>query len=85
MRAILALLCLFSGLPDGFYNRNIDFSPGEADDGDSSWAVTLSSGRPVAVGTFSGPFTTAFGIVRLESALVFADGFETGDVSRWQL
>jgi uncharacterized delta-60 repeat protein len=74
---------LFSGLPDGFYDRSIDFSPGEADDGDWSWAVTLSSGRPVVVGTVAGPFSTGIGIVRLESALIFGNGFERGDASAW--
>ena len=76
---------VFSGLPDGFYNRSVDFTPGVDDDGDWSWALTLSGGRPVAVGTADTPAGTRVGVVRLESALVFGDGFERGDASAWAM
>lgn len=76
---------LFSGLPDGFYNRSVDFTPGVDDDGDWSWALTLSGGRPVAVGTADTPAGLRVGVVRLESALIFGDGFERGDASAWGL
>lgn len=76
---------LFSGLPDGFYNRPVDFTLGVDDDGDWSWAVTLSGGRPVAVGSADLPAGVRVGVVRLESSLIFADGFESGDRSGWEL
>lgn len=76
---------LLPGPPDGFYNRAVDFTPGADDDGDWSWALTLSGGRPVAVGTADLPAGTRVGVVRLESALIFADGFEAGDSSAWAL
>jgi len=71
------------GGSDGFYARTVDFSPGVNDDGDLSYAVALSGGRPVVVGTVDSGTVQVAGIVRLQTELVFRDGFESGNKSAW--
>ena len=51
---------------------------------DRSYAATLSAGRLVAVGSAAHiSLEDAFAVVRVESALIFADGFNQGNAARW--
>lgn len=78
---------LADGTPDPSFDGNgvkrveIDREP-EARD--AALALTLAGGRLVAAGVAHGSAPgRAFAVVRTQSALIFADGFERGSTSAW--
>jgi uncharacterized delta-60 repeat protein len=60
----------------------VDFDQGSGNDEDAR-AFTLAGGRPVAVGSVQVNDIPRFGIARLQSALIFTDGFEVGTQAGW--
>lgn len=75
-----------NGVPDDSFDNNglllLNFDQ-EPDGEDRVEALTLSAGRIVVVGQAAVNATPRFGIVRLENALIFADGFERGSTGGW--
>lgn len=64
----------------GVFSANFPNSPND----DYAVALALQGGRPVLVGPaeWSAP-DYDFGVMRLQSALVFSDGFERGSAGNW--
>jgi uncharacterized delta-60 repeat protein len=82
---ILFRLLANGTLDDSFDSNGIqalDFGQ-DPDGSDRAEALTLSAGRLVMIGQVEVNATPRFGIARLVSALIFADGFERGSTGGW--
>ncbi len=62
--------------------RRVTFNQ-DPDVSDWAQAMTISGGRLVAVGKVTTPTARSFGVTRVTSALVFADGFERATTAGW--
>ncbi len=64
--------------------RRIPFDLSGEELADAAAAVILSAGRPVLAGSASDGLETQLAVARLENALLWSDGFESGTTWRWE-